>query len=502
MRSRKCQQLCSILSFVRAIIYTEPLVCQISPRLPEEHLRELRRKLSFTVPNYQFTPQHQKFGWDGKICVLDRMQNAPSGCCYRIQRILNTMGYDAELMFDRKSKASLAPFVHDLNLLPFQKKAVEKALKYRIGIIHAPVRSGKTAIIGALLNCAEHRPAWVVTNGKDLVIQTKKALESHCKCSIGTFSESKYFPGDIVVTSYQALNAVFGSSVSYKTRAKKSLDRNVAIAKDVNKTELLILDECHHAYAKEARAWLKQFKNTVYRIGLSGTPRKGKETALPEEAAIGPVVSRVNFKVLIQEKRIVQPIIYIFDLPRSWYANFMPTYADEYESNILSNNPRNNFIKYLVEKAKENNKTVFVMVGRINHGEQLRDIIPGSVFVQGKIDAEQRKEIYAALQEKKLQCIVGTVGKEGLNLPSLDIVINAEGLKHQVPTVQKMRSLTATEGKKYGVIVDFIDHGPVLRRQSRARLKIYETITGAIIRHRKVPKNFYELEGSRWHLNG
>jgi superfamily II DNA or RNA helicase len=432
---------------------------------------------------------------------MSKTQVAPTGCCYRIEQILKSFGYDVEMKFDRVPKYNDVE-VHacDLKLLPFQKEAVEKALKYRYGIIQAPVRSGKTAIIGAIINKLDHhQPIWVITSKRDLVAQTQQALASHCGRKIGLFSESRYEPEEVIVSSYEALAAVFGAPKRNRGTYKSSgaiLERNYKIKECIQRTEMLILDECHHSYATISRQWMREFRNVYLKIGLSGTPRK--ESLLNEEAAIGPIVNKVNYDVLVKEKRLAKPFIYIFDLPVEWYANFMSSYMDEYEANIVGNIPRNRFITTLVSKAKKKNKTVFVTVNRVAHGEVLRDLIPDSIFLQGVIPTEQRREVYSALQEKKLHCIIGTVGKEGLNLPSLDIVINAEGLKSQVPTVQKMRSLTASAGKKYGVIVDFIDHGPCLRRQSRSRLKIYQSITGAVIKQMRIKKHFFNLEGSRW----
>jgi hypothetical protein len=82
------------------------------------------------------------------------------------------------------------------------------------------------------------------------------------------------------------------------------------------------------------------------------------------------------------------------------------------------------------------------------------------------------------------------VGKVGLNLPSLDAVINAEGYKARVGTIQKLRSLTASAGKHEGMVIDFIDCGKYLFDHSEERLQRYQTMRGVEIRRRVVPFSF------------
>jgi superfamily II DNA or RNA helicase len=127
-------------------------------------------------------------------------------------------------------------------------------------------------------------------------------------------------------------------------------------------------------------------------------------------------------------------------------------------------------------------------------------MIPGSVFVQGSMASSIRKGIYQALQDKTIHCVIATVGKEGLNLPKLDAVINAEGMRSRLASRQKMRSLTAAEGKKYGLIIDFIDKGKYLRKHARKRLALYKGMTGFKVQIKKVSKDLFPMEGSRWQL--
>jgi superfamily II DNA or RNA helicase len=188
----------------------------------------------------------------------------------------------------------------------------------------------------------------------------------------------------------------------------------------------------------------------------------------------------------------------MYDLPYAWYSTYLPTYDDVVVSNLIDNQMRNRFICELSERLKKQGKTCFIKVTRIEHGVTLNNMIPGSIFVNGSMRGQIRKDIYKTLQDKDIYCVIATVGKEGLNIPSLDVVINAEGSKSAVANKQKMRSLTAFSGKTYGIIIDFLDKGRYLTKHSKKRLKLYKSLKGFEITTRKVPKEHFPMEGTRW----
>jgi superfamily II DNA or RNA helicase len=132
------------------------------------------------------------------------------------------------------------------------------------------------------------------------------------------------------------------------------------------------------------------------------------------------------------------------------------------------------------------------MVRKRYHGELLQELIPRSVYVHGDISSTIRKELYSRLHKKEISCIISTVGKVGLDIPNLNAVINAEGLAAETITLQKMRSLTASSDKDYGIIIDFMDHGVYLRDHSELRLAMYKKIDGFIIKEYKVSPTLFD----------
>jgi len=476
-----------------------PVRLKITPGLSDVDFALLREKLTFVVFNYQFTKQHKEYGWDGKKRLLLKDQTAPTGCLYRIKYILEKKcGHTVEIVYSHDYKPRGTPDIHGLQLESFQKLAVQRAIKYRRAVIQAPVRAGKTAIAASIIKNIGHFPVWLITYGKDLVNQTKKDLEFHLQRQIGSFSEGEYEHGDIVVTSYQAITRALTVTKGKVRIGADTRARNEAINKMIRSARVFIFDECHHSLSPKNKNLLATMDSAGYVIGLSGTPKPQHARMLELEAALGSIVLTVKYKTLINHKRLARPMIIMYQMPYRWYSTGLGNYQDIYDSNVVENLCRNQFIADIVESLHKSGKTSFIMIRKLPHGPILRAMIPGSVFVNGSIDSKERGELYEALQRKDIHCIIATVGKEGLNIPQLNAVINAEGLKSKVTTIQKMRSLTAAEGKKYGIVIDFFDRGKYLSKHSKQRFSLYKTIQGSKIKIRKVSADFYQMEGSRW----
>jgi len=485
---------------MRVTIKIGPSVLCVSPRLPYEVALNLRESLKFRVPGYQFTSAYKFRGWDGYKFPFNMRQTAPSGLYWRVKTFLEELEYEVVLEFVNKVDpvGDAEPSVSSFELKPFQVRATKLAVKRKYGIISAPMRAGKTAILSAIIRRINQFPIVVITKDCDLVIQTKKDIEEHTGLRVGSFYDSKYDAADIVVTHYAAIPPVFNAEKRKKV-SEKTQSRNEELRNLIKSTKVLLLDECHLAYSPEARKFLHYFVSTGYKIGVSGTPIKDNVPLRDTESVIGPVFYKVKFDTLIKSNRIAQPIVHVYKLPEEWYTEQSKDYEYVYETDIVSNVKRNGFIARVVSELRNKGKTSFIMVQKLDHGRELRNLIPGSFFVHGEINPETRAALYKNLQDKKLNCIIGTVGKVGLNIPKLDAVINAEGLKSHVATLQKMRSLTAADGKTQGMIIDFIDDDKFghLSRHSKKRLMEYTKIKGFIIKMKTVNENFFEVRSDK-----
>ena len=475
---------------------------KVFPEIPTPLFYKIKKKLSYIMPGFEYTKMHKEFGWDGRICKFQKNQTAPAGYVYRIKKIIEDEGYTVDIEHVHNYEPKGSPEIHGIQLEDFQHQAVKKALKYKRGIISAPVRAGKTAIAASIINSIDHYPVWVFTYGKDLVRQTRHALAGHLQKNVGFLSESEFEPGDIIVASYQAIGRILPKKQD-KPRQKPPatlssviLERNRRVLSSLQEAKVVLFDECHHALAPANSRILSYASSAGYVLGLSGTPNPTGRHYLEVEAVIGTIINKVKYKTLINRGRLAKPKIIIYELPYRWFqSKNLSTFDDWYQTNIVESIPRNQFISDVVKRMNTKGKTCFIMIRKLSHGPILRNLIPGSMFIHGHISGQVRQDIYKSLIDKKLMCIISTVGKEGLNLPSLDAVINAEGYNSKVTTIQKMRSLTACEGKKYGIIIDFLDRGKYLNKHSKRRIEIYSKIEASSIIRKRVPALYFpEIE--------
>lgn len=459
---------------------------KVSPTFTKEFFNKIQKETSYRVPGCEYMPQYRYQGWDGIARNFRKDQTAPVGLYLRIKRILERAGYTVEVAYlvDYPPKGVLA--VHGLTLDDFQIEVAKLAVQYRICVFSSPVRSGKTAIISATINRIDHYPVCVVTKYTDLVRQTQKAIAEHTQKPVGIFSESKFTAADIWVTSYDALCVL-----ARPLRSVKATKRNKAILELVERTKVLLLDECQFALADKTSSAVQLFTNIGYKIGFSGTPKYDDVTTKQLEVALGPIIKKVLYKKLIDSGRIAQPRVYVYDLPMPWFDYSLDEFSDIYKCNIVNNTNRNAFIADLVSHLYATNLSSFVMVGWREHGHLLQQMIANSFFIHGDTVTSDRFNLYKAVQEREIKCLIGTVGKLGLNLPKLNAIINAEGMSSSVLTIQKMRSLTACEGKKYGFIFDFIDKSTKLVSHSMRRLQLYAKLDGFEIKLKRVPKDYF-----------
>jgi len=464
-----------------------PRDLKILPAIGDDLYPKVSAVTSYVHKEYQFTDAAMYRGWDGTVLYY-KNGRAPSGLYLAVAGALAGAGHDVLVRFVHNYAPTGELFVHGLVLKDFQKTAVLQATKYRYCTISAPVRSGKTAIIGAFINYVAHYPVCVVTTGLELVRQTALEIERFTQKPVGIFSESVYLPGEILVTSYQALSATVGAFSGSKARRRristKVIERNVSIFEFLSKVKVLFLDECQLSFGPVLSKMWKRFSSVGYRVALSGTPIPDSKHYIEATALNGPVVTHIPYQVLIEQNRLAVPKIILYDLPAAWFEDGLDPHR-AYEVNVVNNVRRNEMIIKCVEALHKCGKSCFVMTYWIEHAKILRRMLNKTFLVMGQTPTETRFDMYSAVQEQKLKCVVATVGKIGLNLPKLDAVINAEGRSSNTLTIQKMRSLTACDGKKYGLVIDFLDKGQVLKSALR-RLQHYKKVDGAILQIRKV----------------
>jgi superfamily II DNA or RNA helicase len=140
---------------------------------------------------------------------------------------------------------------------------------------------------------------------------------------------------------------------------------------------------------------------------------------------------------------------------------------------------RNSRIASVAVDLASSGLSSLIIVKEIQHGDNITDMIRMKghkcSFVQGNTSGEIRDAVKEQLEQKGIKIVVCTaVWKEGVNIPSLNCVINAAGGKSEISTLQAIgRGLRSVPGKKEIVIYDFLDPYKYLAQHAIQRIAIY-----------------------------
>lgn len=371
-------------------------------------------------------------------------------------------------------------------LWPFQQEAVRAVLTHHMddiflprGIIHLPPRTGKTRIAGAILDQIKDRPAVFVVERVDLARQAVDAIQSQIGERVGLVGDGTVDIRPITVMTIQSLHSAFGIKYNAKDRyeyIEKKLQSKREMMQLVVNSCVFITDESHHATADSYRKALAQARNAYCVVGLSGTPWMDDGSDLLLESVLGPIIYYRPYSYMIEHGYLVPLKIYFYRLPQ--LACYSGNYQSVYKQAVVDNPIKEHVIVECAKSLIRSGKSVAVMTVQIAHAKRLASLIPGAVVLTGQERGTYRHDVYKRLHKKSVQCIVSTVFSEGIDVPSLDAGINADGGKDSRRVFQRLRMQTPCVGKKIGYYIDFLHEEEYLKSHSNRRLKFYRSESG------------------------
>ena len=150
-------------------------------------------------------------------------------------------------------------------------------------------------------------------------------------------------------------------------------------------------------------------------------------------------------------------------------------YQNDYRCNIQENIYRHQKIVDIVNIHKD--KKIMILTRLVNHGKTLQKMIPNSQHIYGTL--KRNGKIYENFLDNKFKHLIMTISKggEGLDIPDLDMTINASCNKSDVVSEQVGgRSLTMIDGKSKAYIIDFYDQGYHSKKHSEERMETYKNL--------------------------
>jgi superfamily II DNA or RNA helicase len=423
---------------------------------PREVIDALDDELSYPVQDAERTDAYKRGDWDGFERLLRESSNGnhyfPLGCLSRAVSVVRGLGHDPDVKgIERNGRGDLdLAWNTDMTLRDYQQEAVTDALRRGNGIVTMPTGAGKT-LIGLRLIHELKRPAMVTVHRKEIADQWVEDMEEILGVDVAKCYGGDMESGDLQVSLYQTI---------YQDGELR--DDEIRMDHDV-----ILCDEAHRVGA-DTFSRVSLAVNADYRFGFSATPEREDNATLKVIGGTGPLISDISPESLIEQGYLARPEWHILDAPPKNSRKNYRDWQDEYREEIVKNTDRNLLIS---QKAESLGKPCYVHVERINHGERLEEMIDGASFIHG--DSTDRDEELEAFRNGERDILISTLLGEGVDVPAMQSMIMAGGLKTSVGAIQKVgRALRAETDT--ASLVDFVDNGKWIGDHSEQRIRTYK----------------------------
>ena len=445
---------------------------------------ELWDRLRFRDKNYFHNRAYKMKKWDGYInFFVHETGKFLTGLLPEVSAVLKHFNVDykvedlrvkTEFSYDKIDKLflnqwlpetnSVGDKINSLELYDYQVEMINQVIKHRRGVIYAPTSAGKSLVmLGILKTLAPKTPTLVLQNRASLAQQNYDEFTKWGLPNVGSLWGGNVNPNIITVATVQSV-----------AKMEKALP----------KVKVLIVDEIHDMMSTLPKAVYRRLKGADVRVAVSATPFKfgGKDNVqkfyvrgffgpiLKIKSAEGGVLTTSELQdrgILAASKCVFYPIrepqiphdIYIDAVTRGIAESFY-------------------FHDVVTRLAKKQKGRTLILVDRIAHGDALHNLLPGSLWVQGKDTPETRKGVIKELQKAKGDLIaIATqqIFNTGINVHPQNL-INAAGGQADHMIIQRMgRGLRTAKDKDICNYYDFLFHNnEYLYKHSMKRVKILQ----------------------------
>lgn len=444
------------------MIHELKIIDPIFTEIPNELVTKIKPAVSYT---YEFWTQgrFKKTRREQKkhlIVKNDGKSFLPTGLLPRVQKYLNFKKVKYKIVGELPRIRYVYREPPGITLRPDQKEQVLAALRAQRGILVAPTGTGKTILVAAIICSLKANRILFLMEEKGLMHQTAKEFRKFgIKCGLAG-DGYKEFNNDVVL----------------------GLRQTVALNLDqLHKFDAVIVDEAHHVRSLDGQYGSILLEvDAPLRLGLTATMQEDNKDLMCVEALLGPTIQELSIEKAAELGILALPKIRIVKTPEDHEIRELRSYAEVYGEAIVHRNRRNRMIMQLAKEYNDENKSVLIMITQIDHMENLlqqgEHVGVNAEIVWQDVDGKTREEIRMEFIEKKILTVIASrVWVEGVNIPNLDVLINASAGKKDLVTLQKIgRGLRRTEDKDRVVIVDFFDPCHMyLIRQFGERVSLY-----------------------------
>lgn len=451
-------------------------------------MKELDEYMRVRPKGYAYSPLYKKRVWDGWRRFINKKGEFATGFLPMVVDFL------------RSKSVTLA--VEDLrtNLIHFEEpfddfigridgvdwvgrdyqvdlaKAAEFTLKindsesiyFPRGILDCATNAGKNSIAALIMKNVPRETEIVFTVSNQIIF--KQAYEFFKQVfpdeEIGVVASGNIDPKRVTVCMVKTL--------------KNQLDK-VNIRSWLSRVDLLIVDECDEAGAKEYSEVIMAIGASM-RIFMSGTPLDAAiVNTMVSIGLSGKILGKITNKELIDKGVSQNPVIKIL-LNNSRKVTLDKSYGFEDENYVMFSEHRVGIIADLIEE--DDTLPTVITFTKLDHGyfmlKKLEERLPflriGIVHGPNAEYDCNREEVLDDFKSGNIDVLLAsTVLKRGANIPNIRRLIIGNGGKSKITVKQYIGRAVRHDGENDDVLVyDFYDVGDIVGKHSRERIRHYK----------------------------
>ena len=447
--------------------------------------KALMKMFEYDIPGARYLPAVRLGRWNGKVSYFSLGGSSYINLLPEILPYLDRVGYDIELEDTREyqtnftfDKVSEATFKHKkwpkghpkegtpVELRDYQIEIVNNFLENPQSLQEIATGAGKTLMTAALSYSIErYGRSIVIVPNKSLVTQTE-ADYINLGLDVGVyFGDRKEYNKTHTICTWQSLN-----NMLKKTKAGEA---EVDILDFIEGVVCVMVDEVHMAKADALKTLLTGvFSRVPIRWGLTGTIPKAKYEAQSIYVSLGNVIGKLSASELQDQGVLARCHVNIMQLQD---GKEFTNYQSELK-HLLEDSDRLDKIASLISGINDTGNTL-ILVDRVNAGKEIVSRLPGSVFVSGATNMNERKEEYDEVATSSNKIIVATYGVAavGINIPRIFNLVLIEPGKSFVRVIQSIgRGIRKAEDKDHVQIYDITSSCKFAKRHLTQRKTFYK----------------------------
>ena len=447
--------------------------------------KALMKMFEYEIPGARYLPAVRLGRWNGKVSYFSLAGSTYINLLPEILPYLDNAGYDIVLddlrdytttfTYDKVSEDTFKhknwPKGHPKEgepvvLRDYQIELVNNFLENPQSLQEIATGAGKTLMTAALSNSVEkYGRSIVIVPNKSLVTQTE-ADYINLGLDVGVyFGDRKEFGKTHTICTWQSLN-----NMLKKTKAGEA---EVEIGDFIEGVVCVMVDEVHMAKADALKTLLTGvFAKVPIRWGLTGTIPKAKFEAQSIYVSLGNVIGKLSASELQDQGVLARCYVNIMQLQD---GKEFTNYQSELK-HLLEDSERLDKIASLISGINDTGNTL-ILVDRVNAGKEIVNRLPGSVFVSGATNMNERKEEYDEVATSTNKIIVATYGVAavGINIPRIFNLVLIEPGKSFVRVIQSIgRGIRKAEDKDHVQIYDITSSCKFAKRHLTQRKAFYK----------------------------